>query len=116
MIPVLTVRIDRKRTDKVHVDVLPSDDIIASNLQTCRIISGNLEIDTTGVIDDPRRGAKLNDSERKEPSSGTSDMSPIEEVTNDNMSNDTRNHSYKNRKVGRQIDVSENRKDKTVDG
>ena len=113
--PALTVRIDRKQTDKVHVDVLPGDDIMVSNPQTCRKISGNLEINTSDVIDDPRKGAKVNDSERKETKPGPSDTSPTKGVTNDNISNDTRKHSYAIRKDGRQTNVPENRKGESDD-
>ena len=57
----------------------------------------------------------MNDFERKETKSGSSDTSPIEGVTDDNMSNDTQNHSYANRKDGRRIYVPENRKDEFDD-
>ena len=60
--PALTAGINGKQEDKVHVDDLTSNDIIVSNPQTCRKISVNLETDTSGAIDDPKRGAKVNDS------------------------------------------------------
>ena len=57
----------------------------------------------------------MNDSERKETKSGPSDTSPTEGVTGDNMSNDTRNHSYAIRKDGKQTDVPKNRRDEFDD-
>ena len=63
----------------------------------------------------PRKGAKVNDSRREEMEPGTSDTSPTEGVTNDNVSNDARKHSYVIKKEGRQTDVTKNRKDESDD-
>ena len=82
---------------------------------TCRKISGILGVNTSDVIDDPRRGAKVNDSRRGERDPGTSDTSPAEEITNDNVSNDAQKHSYVIKKEGRQTDVTKNRKDESED-
>ena len=60
------VRVDKNEATKIHVDDPPSNDNVGSSPQTYRKISGNLEIDTSGVIDDPKQGAKAHDSERKE--------------------------------------------------
>ena len=65
---------------------------MVSNPQTCREISGNLEINISDVIDDPRKGAKVNDFERKETKPGLSDTSPTDGMTNDNISSNTRKH------------------------
>ena len=57
----------------------------------------------------------MNDSERKGAKSGSSDTSQIKEVTDNNMGNDTRNHSYTERKIGRKLDITENRRDEFDD-
>ena len=87
--PTNTTRKDKKRTDKAvdRKDGLIDDDMV-SNPQTHRKLSGDHEINTSDVIDDPRRGARLNDSERKETKSGPTDTSPTKGVIDDNMSND----------------------------
>ena len=92
--PALTVRMDEIQRGRDHGDVLPVDDFMVSNPQTCRKISGIFGVNTSDVIDDPRKGAKVNDSRRGETDPGTSDTSPAEEVTNDNVSNVARKHSY----------------------
>ena len=57
----------------------------------------------------------MNDSKRKEPKSGSSDTSQIKEVTDNNMDYDSRNHLYAERKVGRKLDITENRRDEVDD-
>ena len=91
------------------------DDIMVSNPQTCRKVSGDHETDTSGVIDDPRRGARLTDSERKETESGPTDTSPTKGVIDDNMSNDPQNPADSIGKDEKQKDRVINRKNRVVD-
>ena len=65
--PADATRKDKEQTDKAadRKDGLIDDNMV-SNPKTHRKVSGDHETDTSGVIDDPRRGARLNDSERKE--------------------------------------------------
>ena len=78
----LTVRTDKEMTDRVHADSPPNDETIISNRQTCRKIPGYIEIDTSNVIDDPKRGAKMDDHGKTEHRSGSSGISQISEITN----------------------------------
>ena len=50
--------------------------------------SGDSDSGTVCVSDDPRRGARLKDTERKETKAGPSDTTPTRKTTNDNASND----------------------------
>ena len=77
--------------------------------------SGDSDSGTVCVSDDPRRGARLKDTERKETKSGPSDTSPTEKATSDNMSNDPRIAANTIRKDGEQPDKTINRKDGSVD-
>ena len=112
--PTNTTSKDKEQTDKA-VDQKDGliDDKMVSNPQTHREVSG--DHDTSDVTDDPRRGAGLNDSERRETKPGLTDISPAKGVTGDNMSNDPRNPSYAIRKDGKQIDITKDRKDKFDD-
>ena len=101
----LTVRTDKEMTDRVHADSPPNYETIISNRQTCRKIPGYIGMDTSNVIDDPRRGAKLSNSERKKPKPGSSQ---ITEVTDNNMNYD----SYVKRKVERNVVMTETRENK----
>ena len=88
---------------------------MVSNPQTHRKVSGDHETDTSGVIDDPRRGARLNDSERKETETEPRDTSPMKGVIDDNMSNDPRTPADAIRKDGKQTDKAKDRKNKLID-
>ena len=88
---------------------------MVSDSQTHKKVLGGPETDTLTVKDDPRLGARLKDSERKETKSGPSDTSPTKKVTGDNVSNDLRTPAGRIRKDNEQQDKTIKRKKELAD-
>ena len=86
------------------------DDNMLSDSQDHEKESGDSESGTLCVSDDPRRGARLKDTERIETESGPSDTSPTEKASSDNVSNDHHTLADTSCKDNGQPDSSLNRK------
>ena len=88
---------------------------MTSDSQSHENKSEDSESGTLCVSDDPRRGARLKDTDSKETESGPSETPPTEEVSSNNMSNDPRTPAGTNHYNDGQTDSSLNRKEESIE-
>ena len=74
--------------DKIRSEPHTPADTSRKDKRTTTETSEGPDSGTTCVIDDPRRGARLKNTESKEIKTGPSNTSPTRKATNDNMSDD----------------------------